>query len=138
MCAAEGRDVALRRHPVQPDRAWVAEHEVKHPPAVDVEPVVGQLLTADLVVHQPRPVRTWADVLGPGLDVTRARAILMPLDVVGLGDDGLAAGIPSGVDGPVAAVVVVVVDRRSYLEQGRCGPLVGWQRRRGPRWVART
>ncbi len=57
MVTAKRSGVPARGHPVQLDRIRVAEHEVEDPSAVHVEPVVGQLLTADLVVHQPRATR---------------------------------------------------------------------------------
>src|SRR5215475_11311470 len=44
VCTAESRGVLLRGHPVQLHRARVAERQVEHPPVMDVEPVVGQLL----------------------------------------------------------------------------------------------
>jgi hypothetical protein len=65
VCAANSNHILLRGHPVKLDRVRVAEHQVEHPPAVDIEPVVGQLLAADLVVHQPWPMRAArADTLG--------------------------------------------------------------------------
>jgi chromate resistance exported protein len=34
---SERRGVLLRGHPVELHRVWVAKHQVKHPPAVDIE-----------------------------------------------------------------------------------------------------
>src|SRR6516165_767676 len=106
---AQRLDVLLRGHAVQPDRIWVAEHQVEHPPAVRIEPVVRQLLAADLVMHQPRPTRaTRADALGLRQSLRTARAVLVPLEIVGPGDDRLAAGVPPRVHRAVVTRVVVV------------------------------
>jgi len=43
----------------------------------------------------------------------------MPPDVVSLADDGLAAGIPPGIDRPVVAAAVLVVEGRGDLQQRR-------------------
>src|SRR5947208_13608469 len=80
--ASDGCGVLLRRHPVELYRVRVAEYQVEDPPVADIEPVVGQLLPADLVMHQPCPVRAWPGVLGPVRRSIGARAFPMPLDVL--------------------------------------------------------
>src|SRR5207253_2523973 len=59
---------------------------------------------------QPRPTRTRADAFGLRQRLRTTRAVPVPPDVVGPGDDRLAARIPPRVNRPVIAGVVVAVE----------------------------
>ena len=102
VCASGRCGVVLRGHPVEADRVGVAQHQVEHPPVAHVKPVVGQLLLADLILHQPFPVQARAGTLGPGRRIPGARAGLMPLNVIGFADDRLAARVPAGINRRIA------------------------------------
>ncbi len=101
--------VLCEREAVESGGAGVAEQQVELPSPVDVVPVVGELLAADLVADEPGSVLAG----GGAFDVCRSLrgggAFGVPADVFGPGDDGLAAGIPAIPDGPVVVVVVVVL-----------------------------
>lgn len=58
MSATGRRRILGWGHPVQLDRIRVTEHQVEHPAPVHVKPVVGQLPAADLIAHQPHPMRS--------------------------------------------------------------------------------
>ncbi len=73
-----------------------------------------------------------ADTFGLRRCQRAARAVLVPLNVVSPADDRLAAGVPACVDGPKVACVVIVIERRGDLQQGRCGVRIGRQRRWPP------
>ncbi len=75
-----------------------------------VEPVVGELQTADLVPDQPLSARSLSSPFDMCRLLQSSRAVGVAADVVGAADERLAAGVPSVVGGAVVVLSVVVVE----------------------------
>jgi hypothetical protein len=102
MRTADRCAVLARGHPVTLHRIRVAEHQVELPPAMHIEPAVSQLLTTNLVMHQPRPMPTRAGALGHRYRMRRAGTVLMPTDIPSWEapcPDAHAAGVTRAVTG---------------------------------------
>jgi hypothetical protein len=128
MRAAGRRGIPARGHPIQLHRTRAAQHQAEHPPAMHTEPVAGQLLTADLLLHQPPPMPPRAGAPGHRGRTRGARAVPIPPHAPSPGDDRLAPRIPPRIHPTVIATVIFTVKHRSDLEQRRRGMRIRWQR----------